>query len=45
MKPVVQLPERGRSCLTAVALQVTSIWRDRTYLDMSLFDDHYAAAA
>jgi hypothetical protein len=30
--------------ITAVALQTTSIWRDRIYLDMSLLDDNYAAA-
>ncbi len=40
-------PDRASALrlITAVALQVTSIWRDRVYLDMSLFDDHYAAAA
>lgn len=31
--------------ITAVALQTTTIWRDHIYLDMSLLDDHYAAAA
>jgi hypothetical protein len=31
--------------ITAVALQVTSIWSDRIYLDMSLLTDHHAAAA
>jgi len=40
-------PDRASALrlITAVALQVTSIWRDRIYLDMSLLDDHYAAAA
>jgi hypothetical protein len=31
--------------ITAVALQTTSIWRDRIYLDMSALDQHYAATA
>jgi putative transposase len=40
-------PDRASALrlITAVALQVTSIWRDRIYLDMSLLDDHSAAAA
>jgi putative transposase len=40
-------PDRASALrlITAVALQVTSIWRDRIYLDMSLLDDHHAAAA
>jgi putative transposase len=31
--------------ITAVALQTTSIWRDRIYLDMSVLDQHYATKA
>jgi len=31
--------------ITAVAQQSVSIWRDRLYLDMTLLDAHYAAAA
>jgi transposase-like protein len=40
-------PDRASALrlITAVATQVTSIWRDRIYLDMSLLDDHYATAA
>ena len=40
-------PDRASALrlITAVALQTTSIWRDRIYLDMSLLDDNYAAAA
>lgn len=40
-------PDRASALrlITAVALQVTSIWRDRVYLDMSLLDANYAAAA
>lgn len=40
-------PDRASALrlITAVALQTTTIWRDRIYLDMSLLDDHYAAAA
>lgn len=40
-------PDRASALrlITAVALQVTSIWRDRIYLDMSLLTDHHAAAA
>jgi putative transposase len=40
-------PDRASALrlITAVALQVTSIWSDRVYLDMSLFTDHHAAAA
>lgn len=41
-------PDRASALrlITAVALQVTSIWRDRIYLDMSAFDTDadYAAA-
>jgi len=34
-------PDRASALrlITAVALQVTSIWRDRIYLDMSLLDE------
>jgi putative transposase len=40
-------PDRASALrlITAVALQTTSIWRDRMYLDMSLLDKHYAATA
>ena len=40
-------PDRANALrlITAVALQTTTIWRDRIYLDMSLLDDNYAAAA
>jgi putative transposase len=40
-------PDRASALrlITAVALQVTSIWSDRVYLDVSLLDDHHAAAA
>jgi putative transposase len=40
-------PDRASALrlITAVALQTTSIWRDRIYLDMSLLDQHYAAKA
>lgn len=40
-------PDRASALrlITAVALQTTSIWRDRIYLDMSLLDRHYAAKA
>lgn len=40
-------PDRASALrlITAVALQVTSIWSDRVYLDMSLLTDHHAAAA
>ena len=37
--------ESALRLITAVALQTTSIWRDRTYLDMSLLETTYAAAA
>jgi putative transposase len=37
--------ESALRLITAVALQTTSIWRDRTYLDMSKLDTTYAAAA
>ena len=40
-------PDRASALrlITAVALQVTSIWSDRVYLDMSLLTNHHAAAA
>jgi putative transposase len=40
-------PDRASALrlITAVALQTTSIWRDRVYLDMSVLDEHYAANA
>lgn len=40
-------PDRASALrlITAVALQTTSIWRDRIYLDMSVLDQHYAATA
>ena len=40
-------PDRASALrlITAVALQTTSIWNDRIYLDMSLLDQHYAAKA
>lgn len=40
-------PDRASALrlITAVALQVTSIWSDRVYLDMTLLTDHHAAAA
>ena len=40
-------PDRASALrlITAVALQVTSIWSDRIYLDMSLLTNHHAAAA
>lgn len=40
-------PDRASALrlITAVALQVTSIWSDRLYLDMSLLTNHHAAAA
>ncbi len=39
-------PDRASALrlITAVALQVTSIWSDRVYLDVSLLADHHAAA-
>ena len=37
--------ESALRLITAVALQTTSIWGDRTYLDLSLLDTTYAAAA
>jgi putative transposase len=39
-------PDRASALrlITAVALQTTSIWRDRIYLDMSVLDQHDAAA-
>ena len=39
-------PDRASALrlITAVAVQATSIWRDRIYLDMSLLDDLYPAA-
>ena len=40
-------PDRASALrlITAVALQVTSIWSDRVYLDMSMLTNHHAAAA
>jgi transposase-like protein len=40
-------PDRASALrlITAVALQVTSIWSDRLYLDMSLLTNHHATAA
>lgn len=40
-------PDRASALrlITAVALQVTSIWSDRVYLDVSLLADHQATAA
>jgi transposase-like protein len=40
-------PDRASALrlITAVALQVTSIWSDRLYLDMSLLTNHHSAAA
>jgi putative transposase len=40
-------PDRASALrlITAVALQTTSIWRDRIYLDMSALDQHDAATA
>lgn len=46
-RAVGAFPDRASALrlITAVAMQTTTIWRDRIYLDMSLFDDNYAAAA
>ena len=43
-RAVGAFPDRASALrlITAVALQTTSIWRDRIYLDMSLLDDNYA---
>ncbi len=40
-------PDRASALrlITAVSLQVVSIWRDRKYLDMTLLDAHAAIAA
>ena len=40
-------PDRASALrlITVVALQVTSIWSDRLYLDMTLLANHHAAAA
>ena len=40
-------PDRASALrlITAVSLQVVSIWRDRMYLDMTLLDAHVAIAA
>lgn len=40
-------PDRASALrlITAVALQVTTIWSDRVYLDMTLLSNHHAAAA
>jgi hypothetical protein len=34
----------ARDANAAAALQVTSIWNDRVYLDVSLLADHHATA-
>jgi putative transposase len=46
-RAVGAFPDRASALrlITAVALQVTSIWSDRVYLDMSLLATHHAAAA
>ncbi len=46
-RAVGAFPDRASALrlITAVALQVTSIWSDRIYLDMSLLTHHHAAAA
>ena len=46
-RAVGAFPDRASALrlITAVALQVTSIWSDRIYLDMSLLTRHHAAAA
>lgn len=46
-RAVGAFPDRASALrlITAVALQTTSIWRDRSYLDMSLLADNYAVAA
>ena len=46
-RAVGAFPDRASALrlVTAVALQVTSIWSDRVYLDMSLLANHHAAAA
>jgi putative transposase len=46
-RAVGAFPDRASALrlITAVALQTTSIWSDRVYLDMNLLDDHAAAAA
>ena len=46
-RAVGAFPDRDSALrlITAVALQSVSIWSDRVYLDMTLLDDHYAAAA
>ena len=46
-RAVGAFPDRASALrlITAVALQVTSIWSDRVYLDMSLLTNHHAAAA
>jgi putative transposase len=46
-RAVGAFPDRASALrlITAVALQVTSIWSDRLYLDMSLLPNHHAAAA
>jgi putative transposase len=45
--PSAPSPDRASALrlITAVALQVTSIWSDRLYLDMSLLTNHHAGAA
>ena len=46
-RAVGAFPDRASALrlITVVALQSVSIWRDRIYLDMTLLDAHYAAAA
>jgi len=46
-RAVGAFPDRASALhpIAAVAMQATSIWRDRIYLDMSLLDDRSAAAA
>jgi transposase-like protein len=46
-RAVGAFPDRASALrlITAVAMQTTTIWRDRIYLDMSLLDANYAAAA
>lgn len=46
-RAVGAFPDRASALrlITAVALQVTTIWTDRVYLDMSLLAEHHATAA
>jgi transposase-like protein len=45
-RAVGAFPDRASALrlITAVAMQATSIWRDRMHLDMTLLD-HYTTAA